>query len=622
MVIPLPEQAAFAAFPLDAPACIEGGPGSGLTTALLLRAQAFYEQDRIPMLLYTGSAGFFGLRCQAREMGVRCGAITLGAFAAQLVDRLHPTQPLRVIDPEQWQMAMDDLVESHAILERKGNAELFEAARRCARERGDIMPGGLTMPGNLFAEIRRRRASAKDSDWREAIAGLTQVERELSRAGYIDDLGLYAAAASTVRERPSLAASSLANAALLIDDAHEISVAQWQMLEAIQLHARHPLSLARCRGAQFRPLLTAAAKQLDTWTLGVPNTARLSGPVKFPKGFQDRLKRHMKTDQYYTRTPVPAPKVAGSFKSLTYESGEEMTEAIAAIIAGEIADGMPAHDIAIVVRHLHVQDLVIQSIDGAGLPWETLGIGDEDSRKIWNAADSLVSLVINPRNSAALVALAGARGAQVQSHVVKIVREAHETNQRIEAVIQDKKTVTADWLRAVFDAVLMLRERGPADAAEALSQLAMSQDPGPLCRSAFAQITAICVARRNDAEWMRLQADLRSCGGGQRPGGIRIGHVEDAVSATWRSLHVAGHSKGWFPLTGADVKSERLLSVSLLSRPCERLYLHHAYRYEELGKKTVFQPSPYLGELGLVVEQTGPVEQEGREPFTPTLRPR
>lgn len=618
---PTREQQSVANAPLDETLMLEGGAGTGRTTALLLRASRFDDAGRLPVLVYPNSIGFFVLRQMARAIDVRCSAITMVGLAARLVERHEDVRPVRLLDSGQWRGMLDQIKASHPWVDDAG-IEVILDARQNARERGFVYGSGLTRRRALLDELLRLNAQVKPSDWSPVLNQIEALEEEMRDAGYVDEIGLILAAADRVKMRPKATQRALSKAALLFDDAQEYSPSHWRLIQILLDKKVVPISIAYGRGGQFRPAWTAGQSQASSLAHRTGHRIQMAGPIKFSREYGARIESHLVKGGAPVCRPGLMTEVEGTVRHAVFETGEEMALAIADAVRDEIQEGLAPHEIVIVARHVHVQDLVLLALDQSAIPWCWLGVGDPEAAKLWVAAESLVALALDARNVAALIALAGVRSWQMRAQIIEIAREAASVQQRLESVLPDKSNGSAEWLREVFDGVVKVRDEGPSLLPEVMKALIPRADANTAEKVARDRIEQICRSHAAGRRWVRLIEDLRSGGGDQPPLGVQVGQAEGAACGTWRSLHIAGHSEGWFPLAGADPASERSLSSGLVSRSRERLSLYHAYQYEELGKRKIFRPSRFLIDLGITVEQR-PEEMDQPTPlFSPSLRPR
>jgi len=391
-----PDQGAAVDASLERPLLVVAGPGAGKTRVLtqriihLVRRGSVAPAEVVAITFTNAAATEMAGRVEkglsAEQAGVRIS--TIHALAAQVVRR-HAE--LVGLDPQFSIFDSDDQLQlARSAVERaEPGVDANELLRRIGTAKANL-------EDSSFWLVRGEEGMARAFDIYEA---------ELRAANAIDFEGLVRAAAIVLSDERLAAPWRSGIKALLVDEFHDVSEAQFAMIR-----------LLAPRGAGLT--VVADDDQIVYDFRGADPEFTVDFERYFPRAASVVLRRNYRSHggivdsalrliaHNEKRRPKALEAAEGAGPEPIYEhydSEEEEAEAIAAWAQSHIQSGVPPGQLGVLVRMrgLRVrQDLEI-ALATRGIPYTTLG-----ERALWarsEVRDALawLTLTVNPANSAA-----------------------------------------------------------------------------------------------------------------------------------------------------------------------------------------------------------------------------
>jgi superfamily I DNA/RNA helicase len=616
-----PDQGAAVHAPLGRPLLIVAGPGAGKTRVLtqriihLVRGGSL-EPAEVVAITFTNAAaremsGRVAAELSAEQAGVRIS--TIHALAAQVVRR-HPEivglgPGFSIFDSD------DQLQTARSAVERtEPGIDAHELLRRIGTAKANLEDAALWA-------VRGEEGPARAFDAYEA---------DLRAANALDFEGLVRAAATVLSDERHAAPWRAGIRALLVDEFHDVSEAQFAMIRLLAPGGAGLTAVAdddqivyAFRGAdpeftvEFEHYFPAAA------AVSLRRNYRSHG------GIVDTALRLIAHNERRRPKDLEAAAGPGPEPVFThYDSEEEEAEAIAVWAQGHIAAGVAPGQLGVLVRMrgLRVrQDLEI-ALATRGIPYTTLG-----ERALWarsEVRDALAWLIltVNPANSAAFARALESRpglGPAAARDLTEAARtrgigleqiclvpweaglgesrgkEAIAFGESMEQIRRIAAGHRREFKMLVGDIVIIsgiperLRRRGRAAAGDLASVRELYRAASSYQRQCVAE------GRRPSLAEFLQELALYSTETRRTDSALALGTVHAVKGLEFAHVWVAGLDEGVMPsaraLAQGDTEEERRLFYVAVTRARESLVLSGCAR--RWGKAT--ETSRFVAEAGL-----------------------
>ncbi|HVX32590.1 MAG TPA: ATP-dependent helicase [Solirubrobacterales bacterium] len=615
-----PEQGEAVHAPLEHPLLIVAGPGAGKTRVLtqriihLVRGGRLAPTEVVAITFTNEAVKEMSERVEAGlgegSRGVRIS--TIHALAAQVVRRHAQSVGL---DSRFSIFDADDqlLVARAAVEQAEAEVDPVELVRRIATAKANLEDAALW-------SVRGEAAAARAFDIYEA---------ELAAANALDFEGLLRAAVIVLSDARVAAGWRAGVRALLVDEFHDVSEAQFAMVRllvpdgaGLTVVADDDQVIYAFRGAD--PEFTVA---FERW-FPAARAIVLRRNYRSHAGIVDCALRLISHNVRRREKALEAASGVGPDPVFErYDSEEDEAEAIAVWAQGHIGAGEPPGELGVLVRMrgLKVRGDLEVALATRGIPYVTLG-----ERPLFERADvrdalAWLALTVNPRNSAAfaralqsrpglgpasvraLVGAARSRGASLES-VCLVPAEAGIAGKRGEAAAAFGTSMAEirrlggrpREFKDLVDAIIVasgiperLRQMGRraggrlegvrevSRAARSYQRLCTEEGRAPRLAEFLEELTLHAGERRRPAE------------------AVALGTVHAVKGLEFRHVWLAGMDEDVLPsmrsLRSGDVEEERRLAYVALTRARETLVLSSSAR--RWNREAA--PSRFLSEAGL-----------------------
>ena len=615
-----PEQRAAVAAPLGRAVLVVAGPGAGKTRVITqrivqkIRSGEVAPAQVVAVTFTNAAANEMAARVEADlgagAQGVRIS--TIHALAAQVVRR-HPEavgldSRFSIIDDD------DQLALARGALERADlEADSGELLRRIATAKANLEDAALW-------SVRGEAEMARAFD---------SYEEELEAANALDFEGLLKAAVIILSDERVAAGWRAGIGALLVDEFHDVSEAQFALLRllvpggvGLTVVADDDQVIYTFRGAD--PEFTVDFERYfpDAQPVLLRRNYRShAGIVEAAQGLIDHNERRRPKDLVAAHGHGPDPVYE------RYDSEEAEAEAIAAWAQSHIAAGEPPGELGVLVRMrgLRVRADLEIALATRGIPYVALGERGLFERSEIRDALAWLALTVNPANSAAFSRALQSRAGLGPASARALVVFAKARGESCEAAcaLPGEAGIAGKRAEAILEfADSMARIRLAASARREFKELVgeiivISEIPARLARrgrSARGQLESVRELFRAARSYQQrcgeegraprlaefLEELALHVGERSRPAdALALGTVHAVKGLEFRHVWLAGLDEGVLPsiraLREGGLEEERRLAYVALTRARESLVLSSSAR--RWGREAA--PSRFLAEAGL-----------------------
>ena len=551
----------YAAGTAAGPMLVLAGPGCGKTEALVARFQTLCDNgakpEEILAITFTRKAAREMSTRIARACGLQADRLAIGTFHAVALNimRIYPQAfgdlaRRRVMsEPEAEQLVLS--------VAREGDVPVDDLGSAIDRWKDD-----LVTPKVALEEARGKTGTARHQAERLARAyGIYQ--RRMREAEALDFGDIVMALVRTMRSDPKLLATLRRRYRhILVDEYQDVNKAQERLVRLLAGNGKGlwvvgdpDQAIFGFRGSDIRYILNFGKLYADFERAELTQNHRstryvVSTANAFIAKNQNRFGKRLVSDH----AAGDAPVFHGA------EDPQAEADWIARRVAGLIADGVPAEDIAILVRVAYHANWIEQALASHDVSFNLLGMTN-----FWGRPE--VRQALN-----AITALTGADLGRGEGRIPEWIRDAVApvdaddftgTARKVCSVIARKppKTITGQRREAWVTAMSLLAEE---------------------------------IRRTDDAQKVAAKIASREAIGRQTSGGVSVGTIHASKGLEWRYVFVAACEKGILPhAKNDDFEEERRLAFVAITRARERFFCTWSMSRgrEETG------PSVFIDEL-------------------------
>lgn len=589
---------------------VVGPQGSGKTAALALRAAELRSQGIAVLWIVPHIQAFRQVRETLRRAGGRAVVLTPAELAMKMLNRGDPENPKRLVFAGFDRLLETEINRSFPNAGQRTVSQAF-SFRSDFRNQGKILANHATQPGVLEVALGQAMRKVPQADLKRFIHYLNERERTYFSGGFLDVPAACHAAGALVRSAGFLS-RGYRGWSLLVDDGHELSPVEWQMLEGLaeSLHSTC-VTLSDC--GQERTVEGSARARIETWRERIHERIHLRSQMRFTANVARYVQCQRENTGTESRLSVVTRGLVegGDFSGYVHDTAEVMIQAVLDSVEGQMAEGIAPGRIGIVTRAEPILEKIIAGVHERRLEWRPIGMYKVAGAELWVAAECLARLARDGRDISAVLGMAGVKSLAAIHSTIDLIHEANETRQRFEGIIAEKKTVTGKWLMAVLNAARALSQSGPQGLVDAVRTAMPDAAANEFNAGTINYLGAMALAStRRRQPWERLIRDLQTAGWIYQTKQVLIGYPEDAAGLELDCLYVVGYTQGWFPLPNEDEVNGRSLVCDLLGRAGRVVQLHHANTFPEIDETKKFRPSQYWAETGLrIPDGPRPVSQ-------------
>lgn len=595
---------------------IVGAEGSGKTAALCLRAALLREQGMRCLWVLARPQGLADLRPRLVAQKVSVIPILPNDLALRVLNK-HRDIPMRPshsgVQSEMAQMMSNTVVTATP----EQVAAVLEVRRRI-RLRGEIRADGVTNAPRLDLHFHAVWKGIDRGESKPLLEALEAFESSLLDAGVVDGPGACAMATAQLEAMRKPSAQARKRWALIVDGAEDLAPVHWRLLVALAPFV-HSLAVSITDHGQTLPGIESARGEVEGWIAHADRVRQLRTQLRLSRGVAGHVQCQRRAAGTDPRLSIDVPGLGpgGDFTGECHPDAGAMLE----VVVGRIADALHAEppvlpqQIGVVSRSVALLDLVGRSLEQAEIRWVRVGSEDRAGVLLWTTAETLARLAADSRDLAAILGLAAVHGGQRFDSVRRMLVEAQQNRIRVEAVVEERKTVSGRWMMRILEAARTLPQRGVPGLMDAVYEVMEDAPVDSAMVSRIDRLGQICAGQNRS--WASVVSDIRMGGWRHAPQGVQVCLADDVGNVEWRTLYVIGYSDGFFPMPGRSLDDERRLLCHLFSRASQHVELHHAERIAEIDPDKKFKLSPLWVETGLGLPEGAVLTPEDHPVFSP-----